>query len=199
MPGVAASLIRAACAVVLLSSCGAPKGTAAAGTCTPRFLGTDGGESDASNPLAGVPSVFLAFSADFCGYHAWKHYDVTSDAKLAGIHDGSTVTEYINALPRGGSTAFPVGTIIVKEATGGTIAHELFAMVKRGGGFNVGAPGWEWFDLKNDGEGVDIVWHGFGPPAGDTYGGDAKAGCNTCHTACNNDAVCAKPFALKNF
>ena len=30
-------------------------------------------------------------------------------------------------------------------------------------------------------------------------GGDAKAGCNTCHTACNNDAVCAKPLALTKF
>ena len=75
-------------------------------------------------------------------------------------------------------------------------------MVKRGGGFNSGAPGWEWFDLQllDDGkDGVSIVWRGFGPPAGDTYGGDATSGCNTCHTACDNDAVCAKPLALSKF
>jgi len=146
--------------------------------------------------------TFVAFAEDFRGFHSWPSYDVTDGAALAGIHDGSTVTEYLNKEPKHGATEFPVGTIIVKEATGGTIPHELFAMVKRGGGFNSGAPGWEWFDLSTvmDGkDGVSIVWHGFGPPAGDTYGGDATAGCNTCHVACGNDAVCAKPLALSNF
>jgi hypothetical protein len=146
--------------------------------------------------------VFVAVAKDFRGFHSWDSYDVTAGAALAGIHDGSTVTEYLVEAPPHGSKEWPIGTIIVKEATGGTIAHELFAMVKRGGNFNDGAPGWEWFDLSatNDGkDSVTVVWRGFGPPAGDTYGGDANAGCNTCHTACGNDAVCAKPLALSNF
>ena len=99
--------------------------------------------------------------------------------------------------------ALPVGTIIVKEATGGTMAHELFAMVKRGGGFNSGAPGWEWFELENldDGkDGVKIVWRGFGPPVGEEYGGDAEGGCNKCHGACSgNDSVCSSALQLTNF
>ena len=89
----------------------------------------------------------------------------------------------------------------MKEATGGTIAHEMFAMVKRGGGFNEGAPGWEWFDSsrrRRQGQRHHRVAR-VRTTAGDTYGGDAKAGCNTCHTECGNDAVCAKPLALSNF
>jgi len=150
----------------------------------------------------GDGDVFLAFSKDFRGYHSWTAFDATGGAELAGIHDGSTVTEYINRPPPSGSTEFPVRTIVVKEATGGTIPHELFAMVKRGGGFNNGLPGWEWFELENLDDGTDsvkIVWHGFGPPDGESYGGDSSNGCNTCHFDCGNDGVCAKELALENF
>jgi hypothetical protein len=146
--------------------------------------------------------LFVAIAKDFRGFHSWDSYDVTDDADLAGIHDGSTVTEYINTPPPHGSEEFPLGTIIVKEATGGTIAHELFAMVKRGGGLNKIAVGWEWFDLipVDDGkDSVTIKWQGNGPPNGESYGGDANSGCNTCHRDCGNDSVCAKPFALSNF
>jgi hypothetical protein len=146
--------------------------------------------------------VFLAFSKDFRGYHSWTAFDATDGADLAGIHDGSTVTEYINHPPPSGSTEFPVCTIVVKEATGGTIPHELFAMVKRGGGFNKGLPGWEWFELANltdDTDSVKIVWQGFGPPDGESYGGDSTNGCNTCHSDCGNDGVCAKELALDSF
>jgi hypothetical protein len=152
----------------------------------------------------GGPSsnVFVAFSDNFRGYHSWKSYDVTKDAPDGGIHDGSQVTEYINKLPPSGSKEFPIGTIVVKEALGGTQTHELFAMVKRGGGFNPGAPGWEWFDLQNlnDGhDGVNIIWRGYSPPNNSTYGGDVNGTCNTCHVKCNNDAVCARPLSLANF
>jgi len=145
------------------------------------------------------PEPFLAFAENFRGYHGWTHFDVTDDADLVGIHDGSTVLEYINRLPLSGSQEFPVGTMVVKEATGGTLEHELFAMAKRGGGYNPDAPGWEWFELQNldDGcDGVRVIWRGVGPPAGETYGGDPDAGCNRCHTDCENDAVCAKPLNL---
>jgi hypothetical protein len=160
-----------------------------------------GGGSNGSGGSSGA-DTFIAFGSDFKGYHGWTNYDVTNDAALAGIHDGSTVTEYIKTLPPSGLTAFPIGTIIVKEATGGTIPHELFAMVKRGGGFNAALPGWEWFELSNVDDGTDsvqIVWRGFGPPKGDMYGGDSGSGCNTCHLACNNDGVCATPLNLSNF
>jgi hypothetical protein len=165
-------------------------------------LACGGGSDDAAGGGSTSSQCFLAFSKDFQGYHAWSPYDVTNDADLAGIHDGSTVIEYLNRAPPSGASEFPVGTIIVKEATGGTIPHELFAMVKRGCDFNAALPGWEWFELQNldDGsDGVKIVWQGFGPPNGDSYGGDAGSGCNTCHLACDNDGVCATPLKLSNF
>jgi hypothetical protein len=172
------------CAVSALTlSCGAP-------------TKSDGGDSRKDSGL------FVANSTDFRGFHDWQSYDVTDDAELAGIHDGSTVTEYINDLPPSGADEFPLGTIIVKEATGGTIEHELFAMVKRGGGLNKIAIGWEWFDLIPVDDGKDSViikWHGNGPPDGESYGGDANSGCNTCHRDCGNDSVCAKPLNLSSF
>lgn len=163
--------------------------------------GGGGGSSNGAGGGGAGGKVFLAFAKDFKGYHGWQSYDVTGDADLAGIHDGSTVIEYINHLPPSGLSEFPVGTIVVKEATGGTIPHELFAMVKQGAGFNENLPGWVWFELQNldDGsDGVNIVWQGNGPPIGDTYGGDAS-GCDPCHLDCANDGVCAKPLNLANF
>ena len=171
-----------------------------------------------------MPPAFVAYASDFCGYHSWRHFDTTGGAKAGGIHDGSTVTEYLNRAPPHGSTSFPVGTIIVKEVTpgpphdvdaaghdGGFVvggqAHELFAMVKYDSGtFNSAGPalpGWAWYDLKNTNKGDDsvtVTWGpNTGPPAGDMYGGNAAGGCNACHTACGNDAVCAKPLSLSNF
>ena len=183
----------------------APRGLACTGLLALGVLSACGGGRGGGSGNDGTSSegdVFLAFAKDFRGYHSWEAYDTTGAAELAGIHDGSTVTEYINHAPPSGSTEFPVRTIVVKEATGGTIPHELFAMVKRGGGFNSGLPGWEWFELQNLDDGTDsvkIVWHGFGPPDGESYGGDSTNGCNTCHFECGNDGVCAKELALENF
>ena len=160
--------------------------------------GSDGGHQQS----AGDP-IFLATAEDFRGYHGYPSFDVTGEGGPLGIHDGSVISEYINRVPPSGAGAFPIGTLIVKEATGGTAAHELFAMVKRGGGFNSGAPGWEWFELQNldDGrDGVKILWRGFGPPVGEGYGGDPEGGCNSCHGACSaNDSVCSSALQLRSF
>jgi hypothetical protein len=154
--------------------------------------------ADAATPA----SVFLAFAQDFRGYHSWPRFDTSEDAELVGIHDGSVVTEYIRRTPPSGSTEFPIGTLIVKEATGGTIPHEIFGMAKRGGGFNAGTPGWEWFELENldcADDRVKLIWRGVGPPLGESYGGDPNAGCNVCHNDCGNDGVCAKALSLGGF
>jgi hypothetical protein len=182
----------------------APRGLAYAGAVALTVLAACSGNSPAGGADGGSADgdVFLAFAKDFTGYHAWEAFDVTGGAELAGIHDGSTVMEYINHAPPSGLTEFPVRTIIVKEATGGTIPHEIFGMVKRGGGYNNGLPGWEWFELENIDDGTDrvkFVWHGFGPPDGESYGGDSTNGCNTCHFDCGNDGVCAKELSLDSF
>lgn len=170
--------------------------------------GTDDGGSAGSCtstvPAEGseAPEVCLAFAQDFAGYHSWPSFDTSQDAELVGIHDGSVINEYINRLPESGSAQFPVGTLIVKEATGGTIPHEIFAMGKRGGSYNPDTPGWEWFELENiesAGDKVKVIWRGFGPPLGENYGGDPNAGCNSCHTECGNDGVCAKALQLLDF
>jgi len=72
----------------------------------------------------------------------------------------------------------------VKESGDGDLpSRHVFAMVKRGGGFNAeGAKEWEWFELHNEANGgVTIVWRGVGPATGDAYGGVSTGGCNTCH------------------
>jgi len=165
---------------------------ASAGSCT-STVPPEGSEA---------PQVCLAFAQDFRGYHSWPSFDTSEDADLVGIHDGSVITQYINRIPESGSAEFPVGTLIVKEATGGTIPHEIFAMGKRGGDYNPDTPGWEWFELENldsPGDGVKVIWRGFGPPLGENYGGDPNAGCNSCHTDCGNDGVCAKALQLADF
>ena len=172
---------------------------AAITTCFAGLLLACSGSGGASDPTS---TQFLAVVEDFNGYHSWPSFDVTGEAVVVGIHDGSTVTEYVNMLPPTGATEFPQGTLIVKEAIGGTMEHELFAMARRGGNFNsTGARGWEWFELVNLEDGKDSVkinWRGFGPPLGEMYGGDPNSTCNTCHKTCV-DSVCATPVQLSNF
>lgn len=181
----------------LLLGCGSTADPESGGAeCSTNLPAASG--ADAAQP----PAVFLAFAQDFHGYHSWPRFDTSEDADLVGIHDGSVVTEYIRRPPPSGSSEFPIGTLIVKEATGGTIPHEIFAMAKRGGGFNRDAPGWEWFELENlecPDDRVKLIWRGVGPPLGENYGGDPNAGCNSCHTDCGNDGVCAKALALGRF
>ena len=158
--------------------------------------------SPASDDGGTQNGAFIAFSADFAGFHDWQSFDVTKDAAPGTIHPDAMLIEYLNKPPPSGSTEFPVGTIIVKEGTDGdVIGRQYFAMVKRGPNWNVdGATGWEWFELRNLTDStVGIVWRGVGPPAGEVYGGDPNAGCNTCHVQCGNDAVCAPAVQLSQF
>jgi len=149
------------------------------------------------------PEVFLAFAADFRGYRGWRSADVTGTAPPGSVHPDETLTEYVDPVPPHGSSEFPVGTKVVKEPTGAGAGPIFFAMVKRGGGYNAGgAAGWEWFELQradDGGGGVVIDWRGVGPPIGETYGGDPTSGCNVCHVACGNDAVCAPALGLSGF
>jgi Cytochrome P460 len=137
---------------------------------------------------------FLAFASTFQGYRQWpaQIIDTTVDPP-ASTHISGPRTAFINQLPSAGATEFPIGTVIVKELESGNLSdRQVFAMVKRGGGYNSeGATGWEWFELKNiDEDNVDIVWRGVGPPAGEKYGGDPNGGCNGCHAAAKaNDFV----------
>jgi hypothetical protein len=140
-------------------------------------------------------SVFLAVASDFSGFESWTSSSYTSTTPTGSTHVSGTRTVYINQAPPAGATEFPIGTLIVKvtEADG-----KIFARAKRGGNFNsAGARNWEWFELQEGTSGLSIRWHGFGPPAGEMYGGDAKGGCNGCHAAATaNDYVLSPALQL---
>jgi hypothetical protein len=160
----------------------------------------DAAARTAQTQAADDSSVFVAFAADFKGFHAWPHYDVSLDDDAGPQHPEQRLIEYINHRPPHGSTAFALRTIIVKEGKTPPSAS-FFAMVKRGGDYNAdGASGWEWFELQNlADDGVQIVWRGVGPPDGEGYGGDPNSGCNDCHTPDRNDSVLAPALDLRNF
>jgi hypothetical protein len=134
---------------------------------------------------------FVAFGSDFEGFRAWPSFKRQAAPDVGGgAHVAGDRTVYINQLPPAGSTAFPKGTIIIKDMGGAE--PKLFAMVKRNESYNpTGAVGWEWFEVKElSGDAVvDVEWHGVGPPDGEAYAGNAEGGCNGCHAASTHDAV----------
>ncbi len=173
--------------VVPLAACGDSSGDASA-------TGTD-----ATDPGAG--GTFIAFTPAFEGWRSWERFPLGEGSAQGQAHLAGPRTEYLNKRPPKGSTTFPVGTIIVKELEVGALGdRKVFAMVKRGGTYNAAsAPGWEWFELHNQPDGTmgAIVWRGFGPPAGEQYGGD-KDGCASCHMG-GNDFVHGAALALSSF
>jgi hypothetical protein len=155
--------------------------------------GCSGGSSDGGSKER---FPFIAFAKDFAGFRSWPSRTTESAVSLGGSHIAGTRIVYINQLPPAGATAFPVGTLIVKNMqTDGRI----FARAKRGGGYNAtGAVDWEWFELAENAAGdVAIKWHGFGPPSGEMYAGDPQGGCNACHVLGKaNDYVLSGWLAL---
>jgi hypothetical protein len=161
------------------------------------LLGACGGGG--SDPGTGA---FLAFPRDFAEFKTWTSFDLGADQD-----DGITVAgarrAYLNRVPPHGSTAFPLGTIIVK-----TIGEEMavpgqtFAMAKRGAPFNaLGAVGWEWFELVEVPDALPILrWRGITPPTGEMYGGVSGGACNTCHAMGSaNDFVPSVELSLTQF
>jgi hypothetical protein len=177
-------------------------GAAALGVAALVAACSGGGGDPSSSSGANESGCFLAFNGQFDGFRSWQSYSYEgTDEGDGGIHIAGPRTEYINHAPPHGSSAFPVGTLIVKEVGASDPKnHHIFAMAKRGCGFNAaGAKDWEWFELTESPPGATVLWRGVGPPAGETYGGD-PTGCNTCHAACtDNDSVCSSRVRLAGF
>lgn len=143
------------------------------------------------------PAVFIALQSDFAEFESWQSYPL-SQAPLSGHPDGPRVG-FLNKIPPHGSTTYPVGSIIVKEvqstaAAGDFTQWALFAMVKRGGGYNSdGARDWEFFLLQFNKNRVPvIVSRGLAPSSadgGDIYQNATGAGlrCNYCHAALDTE------------
>jgi hypothetical protein len=182
-------LLACALAAAALAACSAKTGDASAGAC-----------AGAASPTPENVS-FVPFAPNFVGYRGWSSSPAAGLASTSP-HRVAKATVYINRKPPAGATEFPLGTVIVKELESGPVDERVvFAMVKRGGDYNpTGAKGWEWFELKNTCEGndVQIVWRGVGPPAGgDKYAGDANGDCNLCHgDAKDNDFVWSTALSL---
>lgn len=152
-------------------------------------------DAGADAPPSGPRDPFIAFAQDFRGYGGWEKLFIKGDPLDDPIHGGDR-TIFVNRRPPKGSGQFPVGTIVVKrmESAGG----QIFAMVKRGGGFNAeGAAGWEWFRIVDAGGEIGIAWRGMSPPDGESYGGGPGGVCNGCHFAAKgNDWVMYSGLAL---
>jgi len=160
------------------------------------------GTASTSPPSQGT---FVALASDFQPYASWTSYYVGDVPDPNGVDLSGPRTVYINKLPPHGATEFPVGTMLVKviETQPDPTTWQMFALVKRGGGFDQdGAPNWEWFGLSTDATGqVFIDWRGTGPPPDGGYGGITDAlSCVFCHVnAKSNDYVQTPALRLSNF
>ena len=152
----------------------------------------------------GSPDVFIAYASSFDGFHGWANAPATAqDDAGDGLHVGP-LRVYWSQLPAPRLDDVP-DRDDHREGVGEHGRHRsatVFAMVKRGGGFNSGgASGWEWFSLQNNTDGsVNILWRGVVAPAGETYANQAIGDCNGCHAlAVGNDYVWDSALQLSSF
>jgi hypothetical protein len=161
------------------------------------------GGSDPVDGDAVEPGTFLAFETSFRGFRAWEAFPAGADDAIPDSpHLAGHRTAYLNQRPPSGSSAYPVGTIIVKEIINeDPTKNDIVARVKRGGTYNSrGATGWEWFELRSTGESTaGILWRGVGPPAGESYLGNVDGGCNACHRGGDDTSILLPALQLSNF
>ncbi len=147
--------------------------------------------SDDDNTTNTTPEEFTAQSSNFAGFRSWAQTITPQHGPDPGgfLHDAHAANDdnmtryiYVNnaSATRNSSGNYPNGTIFVKEMkmSDGSSAGVL-AMVKRGGSFNSGNRGWEWFMLDSAGTIQDrsaTLMNGL---------------CNGCHVAAS-----AKDFAF---
>ena len=128
-------------------------------------------------------TTFIAFERDFQDFRHWPGGAFEELPARGQTHYAGEQRYFIHGPERHGAE-FPVGTVIVKQAVlEARPEGQLFAMVKRGAGYNAqGARGWEWFELsERSNHSVAILWRGVSAPTGEEYGGDPHGTCNACH------------------
>jgi hypothetical protein len=160
--------------------------------------GSPASEGTSDSVCGPAPASFIALERDFQDFDRWPAIDLgLKAANIADVHNSGHRIAYLGCLPPPGSASFPVGMKIVKvgEADNPPNERQIFAMVKRGGGYNEGgAQGWEWFELKQSNLGpVVLVWRGTGPPAGENYT-DQGTTCNDCHAASKGNDYVPSPL-----
>lgn len=130
---------------------------------------------------------FIAFTDDFRAFRTWTRTAVGMDSLTD--HPAGPRFAYSNRPPPAAGAPYPVGTILVHTIEPSTDPQmwDIFAMVKRGGGYNAnGAAGWEFFRLGVSASGVPVILaRGLNPNEGHSYGGGGATtqmqGCNACH------------------
>jgi len=135
-----------------------------------------------------IPEPFIATSSSFSGYKTWKLESTTKGPAILlgaahqGLNDSVTRKVYFKDGKTRVGSSYPIGTLIVKEATdtSGKVI-EVTAMAKRGNNFNASAGNWEWFVLNTNGTG-NILKDSTGI---EMRGGSTMMGgmCNSCHNA----------------
>lgn len=133
------------------------------------------------------PGLFIALSEQFRDFRAWPRVAISAEVDVPD--PALPFFAYANRPPPAAGERYPVGTILVHtvEVTDDPTTWEVFAMAKRGGGYNAsGARDWEYFRLGFARGNVPvIVSRGFAPTDSGSYGAGmgAGAGCNACHAA----------------
>lgn len=139
---------------------------------------------------------YIAFDRDFSDFRTWPRIAVGS-APLAW-HDEGPRYVYRRPTPPmlsasgdaavsgDASVEYPTGTIFVKTTeSGAPETWRIFAMVKRGAGYNSeGARGWEFFELKIDPQNR-VTIQARGVRLGVRYDmvNETEVTCNDCHGA----------------
>lgn len=169
------SLRSAVLCGVLLAGCGTPTATPDAGPLNP---------------------TYIALARDFDGFEQWERFDL-GPQPAGSVHSAGPRSVFLRARPPKGASAFPVGTLLVKVLhTDGGTPGEIFAMAKRGGGYNAEAAGWEWFQLEPEAQPRIMIWRGEQPPAKAGYAGGPAGACNECHVEGGNDHVLTPTLKL---
>ena len=152
----------------------------AAGVLALALLGCGGDE--AAPP---EPGLFIALSPQFRDFRSWPR--VAISAGDDPIDPTQPFFAYANMPPPAAGAQYPVGSILVHtvELTEDPMSWEVFAMVKRGGGYNAsGARDWEFFRLGfASGDVPFIISRGFSPVDDGIYSSGPGRGCNGCHAA----------------
>lgn len=155
-----------------------------------------------------MTSSYIALQSDFAAFRTWPRYFV-GDGPLEG-HPAGPRYGYLKQ--KTGDKQYPVGSLIVKTVERGTTPQDwdVFAMAKRGAGFNSGgAAGWEFFVLRINADDVPVIFsrgtNPFDAPpdgggAGHGYSDPSGSGitCNRCHGIPGterNDHILSVPLA----
>jgi transketolase N-terminal domain/subunit len=127
---------------------------------------------------------YIAFERDFADFRSWPRVAVGS-APLVGHPEGQ---RYVYRRPTpaalGQGETFATGTILIKTMESGPPeSWRVFAMVKRGDGYNLqGTVGWEFFELAIDTHNqVTVVERGVEPGVMYNAQGESEVTCNDCH------------------